>query len=206
MNEFTFEYEGNDSIYETYEWDRMWIEQTNDDKARRVLYIGDSISEEPRKLLTPMCGDKILFDGFATSKGADNPYFKETLNLVMNQLPKIDLVFFSNGLHGWHLDDEKFAFYYEELVQFLLKKYEKNSIYIFLLTYLECSSFKDRIIPRNEVIEKIAKKYDLSIVDLYSVVKQNKELISGDGVHLLAEGTELIAKKIIEVLKEKELL
>ena len=99
MSELTFEYRENEAQYETFEWDNIWIDHANDNTTKRVLYIGDSISVETRKELSKICGDSVRFDGFATSKSVDNPYFKDSVKLFKNQLNKTDVVLFNNGLH-----------------------------------------------------------------------------------------------------------
>ena len=64
---------------ETYEWDNVWFEQANQPDAKRVLYIGDSISCGTRHQATIAAGNKIFFDGIGTSKAVDNQYFKSKL-------------------------------------------------------------------------------------------------------------------------------
>ena len=42
-----------------------------------------------------------------------------------------------------------------------------------------------------------AEKYHLPVIDLYTVTENNKELLTGDGVHFTVEGYKIIAKEII---------
>ena len=46
--------------FETYEWDNTWVEKSNETSAKRVLYIGDSISCGTRTALNAISGGKIF--------------------------------------------------------------------------------------------------------------------------------------------------
>ena len=193
-------YENNKQLMlEKYEWDKVWIENTWDNDSNRVLYIGDSISDDTRKAANKLKKGEILFDGFATSKALDNPFYKKSLSLFIEQLPKIELILFNNGLHGFHLEDEsEYARYYEEMVEFLLEKYPNVPLFLLLTTYRRNEEKLKRVKARNEVVLNIAKKYNLHVIDLYTVTEKNKDLLSEDGVHFTIEGYEVIAKEIIK--------
>ena len=210
MSDFTYEYKDRDKkdmykgIYETYGWDNTWIERLNNVESKRVFYIGDSISAQARRTATVLTKEEILFDGFATSKNLDNPYFKDAVVLFAEQLIRTDAVLFNNGLHGWHLsDDEEYGFYYEEMVKFLLERFKGLPLFIVLTTCVTDKGREMRIIERNKSAVKVAERYKLPIIDLFSVSKENYHLISQDGVHLTSEGNEVIAKSIIEAIREK---
>ena len=162
MDDYTFEYNRQDEVkYETFEWDRVWIDHANDKEKKRVLYIGDSISGATRKVLSTLSGESILFDGFATSKSLDNLYFKDAIKLFAKQLPKTDVVLFNNGLHGWHLNEERYGFFYEEMVKFLMEQFKNSEIFILLTTYVSNPDCKEIVPGRNKIAEKIARKYNL---------------------------------------------
>ena len=188
-------------VLEEYEWDNTWMDNSEDANKPRVLYIGDSISCGTKHIATERCGKKRLFDGFGTSKSLDNPYFRECLELFVKQLPKVDSIIFNNGLHGWHLSDEKdYGFYYEEMVKYLLKTFPKSRLYIVLTSYSSYCEYKDRVPVRNQAATEIAKKYSLPVIDIYSVTKENSHLIGKDEVHFTKEGYELIADTINKAL------
>jgi len=203
MSDYTFEYRQDSAVYETFEWDSVWIDHANDKDKKRVLYIGDSISGVTRKVLSRLCETSILFDGFATSKSLDNPYFTEAIALFAKQLPKTDVVLFNNGLHGWHLSDEKYGFLYEEMVRFLKEQFKDSKIFILLTTYVTNPECKELVPGRNKMAMEIAKKYDLPVIDLYSVTFENQGLIANDKIHLTEGGYELVAAKILEEIKGK---
>lgn len=187
---------------ETYEWDNLWIEHANKDDIKRVLYIGDSISCGVRQVATSISNGEIYFDGFGTSKALDNPYFKDSLHLFALQQGKREVVVFNNGLHGWHLDDEKeYPKAYEEMIKFLLEEFKGTPLVIVLSTYVANIEDNKRVIKRNEEVLKLAEKYNLPYVDYYSVAEENKDNLT-DGVHFNSEGYNSLAEALVKKVKE----
>ena len=199
MSNLTFEYNETNAKLETYEWDNTWIEQANDEKTPRVLYIGDSISCGIRTIATAQSKGTLLFDGFGTSKAIDNPYFKDSIHLFALQQNNRKYVVFNNGLHGWHLDDEKeYPDYYEKMIKFLLDEFKDSQLFIVLTTYSEVRT--DRIIKRNKVAKELAEKYNLPIIDLYTVSKQFSSSKKSDDVHFTNSGYKILADTILEAI------
>lgn len=203
MKEFTYENKNNKKMYETFEWDNTWIDHANDTDAKRVLYIGDSISCGIRRIATELTKEEILFDGFGTSKGIDNPYLSESIRIFADQQGKRDAVIFNNGLHGWHLDDEtEYKKHFEKIIEFLLDNFKSTPIMIVLTTYIANKDREKRVITRNKVAVEIAKKYDLFVIDLYTEAKTNQKFLKSDGVHFLKQGYVKLAKKIVSEVKK----
>ena len=201
---FTYEKDDIKTPLETFEWDNVWIEHANDENEReRVLYIGDSISCVTRLKATAETGKKILFDGYGTSKALDNPFFEESIRLFARQQPKKRIaVIFNNGLHGWHLDEAAYRYWYEKTVEFLMKEFSKTPIYLLLTTHTAKPERNERTIVRNRVVLEIAEKYSLPVIDLYTVSRENENLLLPDGVHFSDDGYELLAKEILKVIKK----
>lgn len=190
-------------ILETYEWDNTWIEKTEKTDAKRVLYIGDSISCGTRTQANKLANGEILFDGFGTSKSLDNPFNFESLSIFTKQLPYRNAVIFNNGLHGWHLSEEAYEELYTLFLEKLIKEFPDTPIFIVLTTFVINKDFhNDRVQQRNKIAKSIADKYNLKVIDLYSVAEENKDLISLDEVHFLDEGYEKLAEEVIKVLGE----
>jgi|GEM_PF-948584 len=203
MNDMTYEFETKQHKLETYEWDNVWWEQTNIQDAARVLYIGDSISCGTRRVATATAQNQILFDGFATSKALDNPYFTDTLHVFAQQQRKREVVLFNNGLHGWHLDDKTdYAREYEKMLCFLLKEFEGTPVVLLLTTHVANEERDARVRQRNCVVCELAKKHGISVIDLYTPTKEHGELLSGDGVHFSKEGYQLLADILVKSVKE----
>jgi hypothetical protein len=71
-------------------------------------------------------------------------------------------------------------------------------IYILLSTTDIVNPARSARVPvRNAVAEKLAKKYDLPIIDIYSVAAEFADLRSGDGVHYTEPGYKKFAEKIV---------
>ena len=197
MSEFTYETMDTSRKLETYEWDNVWWEQTANQTAKRILYIGDSISCGTRRLITKLSDSEILCDGFGTSKALDNPYFQPSLELFMKQQQKCDGILFNNGLHGWHLSDAEYEKYYEQMLLFL-RKAEKPIFLVLATDDLTSQRRNEFVKRRNEIAKALAQKYQLPIIDLYTVAINNAECHVPDGVHFNAMGYELLAKCILE--------
>lgn len=201
MSKFTYEEKNTESIYETYEWDNVWIEHANEADRKRVLYIGDSISCGIRHQATAAANEEILFDGFGTSKGLDNPYFKDALSIFHKQLPKESAILFNNGLHGWHLSEEEYEKLFDEMVSFILASFNKK-LYLLLTTYITDEERNKRVKLRNEAVKRVAEKYSLPVIDLYSVTEENKDKLTEDGVHPTEELYKRLAAVILEKIEE----
>ena len=200
MSEFTYETKDITRKLETLEWDNVWWEQTANVTAKRILYIGDSISCGTRRLITSLANSQILCDGFGTSKALDNPYFKPSLELFMKQQNKCDAILFNNGLHGWHLSDEEYEKYYNEMLLFLLQK--GIPLYVVLTTDDIKQEHRGEFVKtRNTIAKALADKYNLPVIDLYTVATSNAQYHKADGVHFEPEGYELLAKCILENLQ-----
>lgn len=204
MSQFTYEKTESMNKLETFEWDNTWIEQTAKKDAKRVLYIGDSISCGTRRVATERSGGKVLFDGFGTSKAVDNPYFFDSIKLFSAQVPYVDAVIFNNGLHGWHLeDDNEYRVCYEETVKFLIEQFANLPIYLVLTTTVRDEVREARVKVRNRVVREIAEKYGLPLIDLYEVSVEKVELRSADGVHYTPEGYACFADCILQTVEFK---
>ena len=198
MTSFTYEPE-NQSPLETYEWDSTWISHTEKEEARRILYIGDSISCALRTVLTPMSGESILFDGFGTSKAVDNPLFLPMLSLWMQEERHRDLILFNNGLHGFHLEDtEAYAAAYEATVRAILAEAPATPLVLVLSTYTPTAH--ERVLRRNEAVCKIAERLSLPVLDLYTPSYEHRALLSEDEVHFTPAGYEVLAREILSYL------
>ena len=203
MNGFVNGYLKNRQKLETFEWDNVWIEHAEKDDIKRVLYIGDSISCGTRGVATGMSKGKAYFDGFGTSKAVDNPFFCDSVRIFAEQEGYRSAVIFNNGLHGWHLDDEKeYPAEYRKIVEFLLDTFKGTPVFLVLTTHVADPDQEIRVKKRNEAVKNIAKEFSLSVIDFYSPSANNPSLLSADGVHFTQEGYGLLAKTALEALKD----
>lgn len=203
MSNFT--YENNDRVtpLETYEWDNVWIQRTDDKKSPRVLYIGDSISCALRVFGNGVTKEEILIDSFGTSKAIDNAYFWDALHLFSLQEGHRDIVLFNNGLHGWHLDDETdYPAYYERMLCKILDEFKDSKVVIVLTTAVAKEERHERVKVRNGFVKTIAGKYGLDIIDLYEISSENMDLLGDDGVHFTADGYQKISEYLVDEIRK----
>ena len=189
--------------FETYEWDNTWIEKSNETSAKRVLYIGDSISCGTRTALNAISDGEILFDGFGTSKALDNPYYFPSLSLFARQESSRNAVIFNNGLHGWHLDEQEYSKLYSEFLDKLINEFPGTLIIPVLTTFVTNKDYhNDRVINRNIIVKELAASKNLPIIDLYTVSEQNDNLKINDGVHYTEAGYKVLANAVLCELKK----
>ena len=199
MNEFTYERKDLNERLETYEWDNVWFEQANIKNAARVLYIGDSISCGIRGIATELSNGKYLFDSVGTSKALDNPFLHRLITLCAEQEGEREVVLFNNGLHGFHLSNEEYTEYYRKSVEFLVKNFSGSKIMIVLTTFTKQEEARKAIVDaRNEIAAKIAGDFNLPVIDLFTISRQNADLLSEDGIHWTDVGYRTLAGKILE--------
>lgn len=206
---FTYEFDERNAKLETYEWERIWWEHIDDLEKKRILIIGDSISCGYRDILNKMLQREIYADGLGTSKAVDNPAFSMLIDYMRSQYQDYDTILFNNGLHGWHLSDKEFEIHYEKLLQYIKESFPKTRIIVVLSTPVRKAKDNtvfdernDRVIARNQTAVKVGKNLGAEILDLYTPLLDKAELYRVDGVHLLDEGYELLAKLCLDKLKE----
>lgn len=203
MSEFTYENKDTNFELETFEWDNVWLDHITDPTLPRILYIGDSISCGTRRVATIASGEKLLFDGFGTSKALDNPYFKESLLLFARQQPHRNAIIINNGLHGWHINDgEEYKNLYKNMLEFLMENFKDTPLYIVTTTHVANPEREQRVIARNKMALELAKELNLGVIDFYALSAKNSELVGGDGVHFTPDGYKALAETLLETFKD----
>lgn len=188
---------------ETFEWENIWWEQTENENAKRVTYIGDSISCGVRGRATEVSENEILFDGFASSKALDNPYFQRSLENFFAQRNGSNAILFNNGLHGWHLSIDAYEKYYRKMLDFL-KSVSAAPIFLLLTTDVLYDENQRKILrQRNETVRKIAADYNVSVIDLFEASLCNADRHTDDGVHYTDEGYYGLARFLVASLTDK---
>ena len=202
MSDSTYQYKESSVPLECYEWDRTWIAHTENQVAKRIFYIGDSISWDGiRGAVQRIVKDEFYIDALATSKALDNPSFLPTLDLMLRQVRKPDLILFNNGLHGWHLKDD--SDYPELFEKFLLAIWERIDVpvAVVLTTRVANEDRHRRVLARNRSAQAVAEKLGCPVIDLYTRSEEFAHLQGGDGVHYSGEGYTRMAEAILPELR-----
>ena len=180
----TYQFQRDTNKLERLEWDRTWFQDTQLTDCSRLIMIGDSIANGITETFNDVLHWKYPVDSYTSSKALDNPALIPTIRVFMSQETHYNAIVFNNGLHGFHLADEtEYAQYYEKIIAFLQETYPDKPLYLSLTTYLRNPEQNERVIVRNKVSLAIAEKFDLPVIDLYSVAKNNADLLARDGVH-----------------------
>lgn len=203
MEEFTYQKTTPVSQLETYEWDNIWWEHADDDTKQRILIIGDSISCGYRRLVNECLEGAVYVDGFGTSKAVDHAKFTAGLDYFMSQEKNCKLILFNNGLHGWHLDVEAYKEHYRRIIEILMERYPDQELALLLSTPTQDAERDAHICKRNAAVKEIAAEKNLDTVDLYTVVNENRNFFTEDGVHLRAEGYAVLAEEVADVIRKK---
>ena len=205
MSEYTYEFENRNECLEHYEWDNVWWDCADVIGVPRVMYIGDSISCGARKVATQVAEEKLLFDGFGTSKAVDNPHFFAAVRVFASQQNDRCAILFNNGLHGWHLTEEEYGVHYKKIVKFLKEKTNVPLILLLSTDDMIHPGINDRIIERNRIVKAIAEEFSLPVIDLYEVAMAHSDLHTQDKIHFTTEGYTKIAEKIVSYLDENSI-
>ena len=206
MSAFTYETKNNNVPLETYEWDNVWLEQTEITDRPRVLYIGDSISCGIRQKASAAAEYRVLIDGFGSSKALDNPYLPPAVSLFGRQQNNRAAILVNNGLHGWHLEDTtEYRQHYDAFLCFLEKEFPATPIFVVTTTRVENEERHARVLARNKVAKELAQAHGMPCFDLYPISVEQKEHQIEDGVHYTREGYVIFAKAICAFLKEQNI-
>lgn len=192
-------------VLEQYEWSDFWWEEA-DKNGKRVLLIGDSQTRGLRQFCKNALGE-IYVDMLATSKCVDNPDFMREVKYIVEG-NAYDVVCFSHGLHGWHLDDDGYRKACSEAFQYLKCKIGKVIVENCLPVALPGGGFVEDcernpiVLRRNDILKNLAAENGVEFIDLYSVAYGKPEIRVDDGMHYNDEGYALLggllAEKILE--------
>lgn len=191
---------------ERIEWTNYWREDSAG--KDRVLLIGDSITNGYKSIVHRELGGKLCVTAMMTSKSAANPHFCEEIEMVARQEDYCyKIVQLNSGLHSGGQSEEEYEANLEKIILFI-KKILPNAILVLANSTPttvrdEPSNFIHGSVQQyNAAVDRLGKKYNLPVNDLYSAVYGNAEIRSLDGYHYIAEGYELLGKKVAGFLLE----
>ena len=192
---------GKNVVLEEYEWTDFWWDNRDVD-AKTVLLIGDSQTRGMRPYFSQFC-PQLKADMFATSKCVDNPDYMRELKYVLEGY-QYDRVFFSHGLHGWHLGVEDYAEKCSEMLDLLARTGAEIIIESCLPVALSGDKYildaerNDIVNERNRVLKKLAEEKGFAYIDLYGAVIDMADIRDRDGMHYNEKGYRLLAQKLAE--------
>ncbi len=195
------------AVLEKYEWTDIWWDEPTED-GKRVLMLGDSITRGMKEFVKENVGD-VFIDMLATSRSVDNPNFMRELKYMVEQ-SKYDLICVSHGLHGFHLEIDGYEKGMTECFEYLKNQNTKIAVETLTPVTMPGGGYNDHtergpiVHERNEVLKKLAEKFEFPIIDSYGLVEGKAEIRHIDGVHYNQDGYkflgDFLAKNILEKL------
>ena len=191
---------------ERIEWTNYWREDSHG--KDRILLIGDSISNGYKSIVHRELGGELCISAMSTSKSAANPHFCEEIEMIARQEDYCyKLVQLNSGLHSGGQSEQEYEANLEKIILFI-QKILPNAILVLAnstptTVKNEPSNFIEGSVQKyNAAVDRLGAKYGLPVNDLYSLVYGNAEIRSLDGYHYIAEGNELLGKKVTEFIRE----
>jgi lysophospholipase L1-like esterase len=194
-------------IRETSEWTNIWWDHADDPTIPRVLLIGDSISVGYTKTVIERLQGIAHVDRLANSKGINDPaHFKE-LGYMLSEY-RYKAIHFNNGLHGWHIPDDVYAFGLRHMVQ-TLQHYGQGARLVWASSTPIAASGdpaaldpdkNPQVIRRNDLASDIMQSYGIPINDLYTLMLDRPELRSRDSYHFNADGQAVQGEAVASIL------
>ena len=85
------------------------------------------------------------------------------------------------------------------MICFLRNLFPDTPLLLALTTAIASYRGNDRVREENRQVLKLAERYALPVIDLYTV---SKGFLGEDGIHLTQDGYEALAGEIVRVLKD----
>ena len=154
---------------EDIEWCIFYSFNAADDSSLRVLTVGDSICYQYKDFLRDELADIMNLTSWATSKCVtDVNYIKDLKNIL--EYNRYDLVTFNNGLH--YLSNttpfEEWEKAYCRTLEYINAELPGIALAIVSCTPVNNAEKNQEVIKLNELTKKIADKFELPFIDLYS--------------------------------------
>ena len=190
---------------ETFEWVHSWCDHTNNADLPRVLLIGDSITNAYQEMVRERLAGVCYVDYMATSYSVENPIYGELVKSYFNN-SRYDVIHFNHGLHGKWMSKVT----YKEGLRAILKDRCEHIILASSTVVRDPESFDideswlEKLEERNAAMRELSFEYGYSQNDLFSLsLDISKEKRAGDPYHYTAEGSEILAAKVAEAIKEE---
>ncbi len=201
---------------EYIEWLNFWFDYANKTRNDRVLLIGDSISRQYRGELGRI--SEMPIDFFATSASiTEDIFWKQLDHFFSYEEYRQKKAHIQIGFHGIvnstgynrkaaEFSYEEYEKSFEKLVQTVMK-YVPVVVVALTTPVVKQSDLSvldeyinGEIIKRNNIAAKVAKKYNLKINNLYSLMLDDEHV---DRVHFTKAGNDKLADAVAHALELK---
>lgn len=185
---------------ENIEWCTFYSFNAADEESIRILIVGDSICHQYKDFLREKLGDKANLTSWATAKCVNDVTYLKDFEHVL-EYNRYDLIMFNNGLHflTYPTGLEEWSKAYCKTLEYISAKLPTVPVSIVLCTPVDNADKNRTVIELNEVTKKIAEKFDLPFVDLYSAMdKLDRSQYWSDEFHFKDAAKEMQAQIMAE--------
>lgn len=190
---------------EKIEWLNYWIEDADNGEKKRILFLGDSVARDCRKVLNRMMEKEgYVVDLLAMSHSVFDEYFIEGIqyfiNIVKNSYQYQYILFNLGAHHGYSFkcsENEDVQTEYWNILEKTFKLLGQLCDNILVISGTpenrnDKDSNNDEIEKRNDVLKQAANQAGLVYVDLYRGI-YDKDFSMTDRFHYLENGYEYMA-------------
>lgn len=194
----------NAIMREEYEWSNIWWDHADDASLKRVLLIGDSISVGYTQPVIDRLKGIFHVDRLANSRGINDPALSKEIDYMLSEY-QYEAIHFNNGLHGFHIPDDVYAYFLEHMVQTLIQYGHGAKLVWASSTPVTTPDAENNalVLRRNALAAGIMQRYNIAINDLNSIIAERPELSAGDGYHYKAEGYTLLGEAVTQALTQR---
>lgn len=191
---------------ERIEWIRSKCVDTTDNTLKRVLLIGDSITDGYFDAVSKKLWGIVHVDYLATSYAVDSKIYNVLIKSFIKD-SKYDVIHFNHGLHGKHMSVKR----YKKGVLRVLDNIDVNTKLILATSTrvlkdnenVVDSTWEKKVIERNQAIKEIAGIKNCAVDDLYPIsVCMEYIHRTKDGFHYDNIGYDIFADKVSEEVKK----
>lgn len=180
----------------------------NSDK-KQVMLLGDSLRMGYQPVVSRILDGKAVVSG-PEENGRWAGYTLNSLRFWIDDMPKPDIVHWNCGL--WDLGDDyelgrpfSLPEEYESSVErtvIVINKLFPDAKLILATTMPTYYHSAESVSAYNDIIRKVADKYNLPVNNLFPIVNENMSLIGEDKMHLTDEGYEIVGEKVAKAVSE----
>ena len=197
-------YDKNATVFrESTEWSHIWIPCAKKDNKPYVLLVGDSITMQYQKEVTNSLKPIAYVGYLTTSLSIADPLYPTLLTSVLC-LREYNVIHLNSSLHGPPYTDKQYQAGFEKAIKLIKKLQPKAKIILVTSTPMHSKKrdedFQKKVIRRDEIVKKLAKKYSFPVDDLFPIVAGKDELHK-DKYHFKHEGASLLAAQVAKTLK-----
>lgn len=176
---------------------------------KQVMLLGDSLRMGYQPVVSRLLEGKAEVNG-PEENGRWAGYTLNSLRFWIEEMPKPDVVHWNCGL--WDLGDDyelgrpfSLPEEYESAIErtiIVVNKLFPNAKLIMATTMPTYFHPADKVSEYNDIIKRVASKYDVVINELFNIVNDDMSLIGEDKMHLTDEGYEIVGAKVAKTISE----